>query len=303
MSSVRSAHRAACVVVVSVFLWCGLSLTSVALFAQAASHSGTGAIPRHVAASADFEPPQLLSAFFGLDNVLPLRANLICLGAWAQDGMPVVFSQSLDAATLQPADFRVVTRSGAEKVPDCALLEPADDPGESRTVLLIGQFGDWPDNPPTIVRIVDDLLSASGAVNFNGTKVSVASLDAGPYIVVAQTVPVGEWPTNTRGTLCPFGTLQVIRVTWAGGVRRPDRSEVGDAERLLYRVTVRREDGSSNAIAPFALADLGDGDNNHLLCMDTADAATAVSFPAGHLVDPNQDLNPAAYRAVVQKKN
>ena len=210
-------------------------------------------------------------------------------------------SQSLDAATLQPADFRVVTRSGAEKVPDCALLEPADDPGESRTVLLIGQFGDWPDNPPTIVRIVDDLLSASGAVNFNGTKVSVASLDAGPYIVVAQTVPVGEWPTNTRGTLCPFGTLQVIRVTWAGGVRRPDRSEVGDAERLLYRVTVRREDGSSNAIAPFALADLGDGDNNHLLCMDTADAATAVSFPAGHLVDPNQDLNPAAYRAVVQK--
>jgi hypothetical protein len=46
------------------------------------------------------------------------------------------------------------------------------------------------------------------------------------------------------------------------------------------------------ARSPFALADLGDGDNNHLLCLDSQVDARIVSFPAGHLVDPNHDLNP-----------
>ena len=43
---------------------------------------------------------------------------------------------------------------------------------------------------------------------------------------------------------------------------------------------------ASNEIVPAALADLEDRDNNHLLCLDTADPAVSVSFPAGHLVDP-----------------
>ena len=40
-----------------------------------------------------------------------------------------------------------------------------------------------------------------------------------------------------------------------------------------------------------ALADLNDADNNHFLCLDTTAPATTVTFPAGHLVDPNGDLN------------
>ncbi|MGK0224784.1 MAG: hypothetical protein ACI9ON_004041, partial [Limisphaerales bacterium] len=71
-----------------------------------------------------------------------------------------------------------------------------------------------------------------------------------------------------------------------------------DAERRLYRVTVERGDGSIDDIIPAALADLGDGDNNHLLCLDTTDAAVSIGFPAGHLVDPNRDLNPDTQIAV-----
>ena len=74
--------------------------------------------------------------------------------------------------------------------------------------------------------------------------------------------------------------------------------EPGDAERALYRVTVERPDGSRDEIAPAALADLGDRDNNHLLCLDTSAPAVSVSFPAGHLVDPNRDLNPDTRVAV-----
>jgi hypothetical protein len=46
------------------------------------------------------------------------------------------------------------------------------------------------------------------------------------------------------------------------------------------------------------LADLGDGDNNHLLCLDTADQPVSVSFPAGIFTDPNDDLNPETEIAV-----
>jgi len=242
-----------------------------------------------------------LSAFFGLDNGLPVGVNRICQGAAGQDGMPVVLSQTVDAGTVQPEDFRIVTRSGVEHTPICSTLGPARDPGELRTVLLIGEFGDAADDPPMKVLVVGDLFSdgvTGEQVNFRGTQTQVTPLDAGPSLVLAEVVPEDGWSTEGRGSRCPDGVLQVVRATWAGGVRLPNGGELGDAERLLYRVTVERPDGSSDEIAPAALADLGDGDNNHHLCLDTSAPAVSVSFPAGHLVDPNQDLNPDARVAV-----
>jgi hypothetical protein len=248
---------------------------------------------------ANSQPVRLLSAFFGLDNSLPFGANRICLGASGRDGMPVVLSHTIDPETLQPEDFQIVTRSGAEHTPYCVTLRPAQDPGELRTVLLIGEFGDASNDPPVSVRVVDDLLSdGTPSVNFRGSHTDVIPLDAGPSLVLAQVVPESEWARETRGTACPEGIQQAVRVTWAGGVRLPNRDEPGDAERRLYRVTVKRGDGSSHEIVPAALADLEDGDNNHLLCLDTADPAVSVSFPAGHLVDPNRDLNPDTHIAV-----
>lgn len=51
-------------------------------------------------------------------------------------------------------------------------------------------------------------------------------------------------------------------------------------------------DDSKENITPAALAELGYRDNNHFLCLDTTDPAVSIAFPAGHLADPNQDLNP-----------
>ena len=51
--------------------------------------------------------------------------------------------------------------------------------------------------------------------------------------------------------------------------------------------------GSTTTRPPLALADLGDGDNNHKLCLDSEDTVKAVSFPAGRLTDPRNDPNPA----------
>ena len=110
--------------------------------------------------------------------------------------------------------------------------------------------------------------------------------------MLAESVPEKQWTQETNSTRCPQGVKQIIRVTWNGGVRRPDRREAGEAERKLYRVEVQRADGSFGEVTPIALAELEDRDNNHFLCLDTDDTAVAVSFPEGRLVDPNGDLNP-----------
>ena len=239
---------------------------------------------------------RLISAFFGLDHALPRQADFICRGAARQDGMPVILSTTIDSRTLDREDFVVITRAGLERTPSCVTLAPAIGPGELRTVLLVGDLGSAAD-PPVRVRVVGDILSdgATGqVVNFHGAELRVTPLEEGPTIVWAEEVPKDQWSGGGRsgGTPCPAGTVQVVRVVWSGGVRLPNGDEAGDAERALYRVTMRSTDGLATEVVPFALADLDDNDNNHSLCLDVVGAPLSVSFPAGHLVDPRGDLNP-----------
>lgn len=118
-------------------------------------------------------------------------------------------------------------------------------------------------------------------------------------MVWAEIVPEHEWELGKEATDsggggdgCPVGTTQVVRATWAGGVSKPGGAEIDDLERLQYRVTLRRADGSSVEVTPFALGDLGDGDNNHELCLDADGQPLSVFFPAGFMTDPREDLNP-----------
>lgn len=236
----------------------------------------------------------LLSAFFGLDNGLPLPSNArICRGAGGADGMPVIFSREVDPATLQAGDFRVTSAAGVIGTVTCVTLAPALDPGELRTALLVGEFGSAAGDPPVTVEVVGNLLSSDRSLNFKGATVAVTPLPPGPTLVLAEVVPEAQWKTGLEGgpwgsgSGCPAGTAQVVRAVWAGGVTLPDDGEPGEAERALYRVSV-----AGAEVTPFALADLADGDNNHLLCLDVAGEPEAVAFPGGHLVDPNDDLNP-----------
>ena len=237
---------------------------------------------------------RLLSAFFGLDNKLPFRSNRFCLGASGQDGMPVVFSHTLNTETVNESDFEVETRSGEVYSPICVTLRPADDEGENRTVLLIGEFGNAETDPPERVSIVGDLHSDSEdskPLNFKGLYTDVIPLDSGPALILAERVPREVWSKERRGTMCPDSSRQVIRVTWTGGVRLPNGNELGETERFLYQIELEGENDRRLSLQPDYLADLEDRDNNHLLCLDSEFPAISVSFPAGHLVDPNRDLN------------
>ena len=243
----------------------------------------------------------LLSVFFGLDDALPARSDwAICDGAGGKDGMPIVFSHEIDVATMQAGDFEVRTRAGAVGEVHCVTLAPADDVGEARTVLVVGRLGSAEDQPAR-VEVIGNLLSKDHQLNFKGVEASVIALEAGPTLSLAEIVPPEEWDLGKAATRrpfgggdgCPVGTVQVVRATWAGGVTKPGGDEIDDLERLQYRVLLRTADGEERNVVPFAIGDLGDGDNNHELCLDQDGEPLSVQFPAGFVTDPREDLNPS----------
>jgi hypothetical protein len=165
---------------------------------------------------------------------------------------------------------------------------------------MIGQFGSAEDQPAS-VEIVGNLLSIDGQLNFLGARTTVISLEEGPTMEWSEIVPESQWDLGNPGTSfpggggdsCPSGTKQVVRVTWAGGITKPGGGEIDDVERAAYRVTMSFSDEGETELVPFAIGDLGDGDNNHELCLDRAGLPMYVTFPAGLVTDPREDLNPA----------
>jgi len=242
----------------------------------------------------------LLVSFFGLDEGLPQLSRLVlCKQSDGKDGMPVIFSHEIDPETIEPGDFDITLASGQKGRVDCLTMAPAYDLGELRTALLVGQFG-GPDDPPIRTEITGNILSADHGVNFKGSSVAVTPLEDGPSLVWAEILPREKWKLDRKatalpwggGTGCPSGTKQIVLATWGGSVTKPGGAPADDYERRLYRVSVLKANGDLVEMTPFALADVQDGDNNHKLCLDVADPALSVSFPAGHLTDPREDLNP-----------
>ena len=232
----------------------------------------------------------LVSAFFGLDNALP---GLLCNQPGSLlDGMPVNFQFPLDASSLSETDFEVLDNLGNVHTPICALLAPANENGENRTVLLLGEFGTAVSNPPVEVSVVGDLLTTetfsgesacSEIINLNGiTTTNVVPLADGPSLFFAQKI---EGDLNE----CNSGT-QTIQVAWNGGVT-PYIS--GDAESDLFQYYTGYSDSSGVLVphAPISIADINDNDNFHQLCFPTSDEIVKVSMMANTVEDPNQDPN------------
>ena len=236
------------------------------------------------------EQDTLVSAFFGLDNALP---SILCnqLGSLL-DGMPVNFRFPLDSSSLSGTDFEVVDSLGNIHIPMCAVLAPANENGENRTVLLLGEFGTAVTNPPVEVRVVGDLFTidtlsgesvCSAIINLNGiTTTNVIPLADGPSLFFAQRID---------GNLneCNSGT-QTIQVAWDGGIT-PYIS--GDTESDLFQYYIGYSDSSGVLIPhiPISIADIDDNDNFHQLCFSTSDEIVKISMMANTVEDPNHDPN------------
>ena len=232
----------------------------------------------------------LVSAFFGLDNALP---SLLCNQPGSLlDGMPVNFRFPLDSSSLSGTDFEVVDRLGNIHTPNCVSLAPANENGENRSVLLLGEFGTAVTNPPVEVRVIGDLFTTdtisgesacSEIINLNGTTTTnVISLDDGPSLFFAQKI-------DGNLSECNSGT-QTIQVAWNGGIT-PYIS--GDAESDLYQYYVGYSNSSGDLTPhiPISIADINDNDNFHQLCFSTSDEIVKVSMMANTVEDPNHDPN------------
>jgi hypothetical protein len=237
---------------------------------------------------------QILDAFFGLDDALPMKTTLICPGGAGEDGMPVTFSQRVAVTNPAASSFLVTTRSGATHAPRCATLNPATDASERHTVLLIGKLGDDPGDPPVRVDIVGS-VPLDGGGDAKGLTGKVTALAAGPSLLLALRYTPAELPK----TSCPSGTTkQIVQVTWSGGVTAPGGGDLTDTQRQRMHVTVANPDGTTRELTPFALADLGDNDNYVQLCLDDGAKPLSVRVEPGTCADPRGDVNAATTIAV-----
>lgn len=242
-------------------------------------------------------PPELLSAFFGLDDSRQIRVRTLptcqrqSRGIPGDDGMPVIFSTEVDASTLDPEDFRITTAAGGIALADCVTLRPADEPGELRTALVIGEYGSGEDLPIR-VEIVGDIRSLDGNLNYRGASISVIPLDAGPTLIRAEIVAEEDWMLGGDDNCPETGVEGMLRAVWVGGITKPGGDEIDALEMEQYRVTIRDASGTLSTVNPIAVGDLNDNDNYHELCLDTSDEPVRLFFPAGYVTDPNEDLNP-----------
>ena len=227
----------------------------------------------------DERPPRMVSAFFGLDNALPPRAVALSRSAPGRDGMPVTFSRRV-VEPIDPTVFTVVTRSGERYHPLDATTRPADDPAKRHTVLLIGELGDEPEDPPIRVEVTSNLALA-GDADALGMSVPVTPLVDGPSIVLAYSASPGQFEKEH-----PPNTKQIIVVVWAGGVR-PMPGVSTENHRDGYTITTINGD-----VLPIGIGDLGDNDNYEHIYLDTADKPLRVSMRKGLLMDPRDDPNP-----------
>jgi hypothetical protein len=243
--------------------------------------------------------PEMLTAFFGLDDVPgdigDPSFNDLCpldLGRGFVDGMPVVTSVLLDGASLDGADFEITTASGQTYTPECVTLAPAIDDCEGRTVLLIGEMGDDPGDPPTRLELVGEVLTLDGRdLQDTATPIDIIPLLDGPTLVLVEQVD----PARLEA---PAETLLALRAVWAGGIVALDDNEVTEAEWEQYALDIVTEGEERQTVSPFAIGDLDDGDNNHLLFFDVAGTPETLRLPAGLVMDPNDDPNPETSAAV-----
>ncbi len=237
---------------------------------------------------------KILTAFFGLDNGLTFRARAIYRKAQGKDGMPLVFSHEIDPKTLDGSDFAVTTKNGNVYIVEAASFLPANEEFELRTVLLIGEYGNHPDNPPVSVEVVGDLMARTGQ-NFKGQSIKVIPLEEGPILSYAEYFTFDEkypYIKKGKGCDCPKEeTKMVVKVVWAGGVRAINGKELGDNELKDFIVTMVNGTDTTK-VTPFKLADLGDSENNIDLCLKQSGIPILVQVNENIAIDPNNDKNP-----------
>lgn len=244
------------------------------LLLTACPHAGEGRI-EYVVPRRDTVPlvvPGILSAHFSRDDEkTPADADAIVL----------VFDRELDAASLTGRAFMIVMGDGSRVRAREAVLAPASEDDENRTVTLWGDFGDPQHRPPTDAVIIEPVWDEAGG-SLLGAASKIAAFAEGPQVIAALALPSS--PTRCAGA------ASVVRMYWSDELRGVEPADLARIELVLA-------DGSAKA--PVALDDdaatgTDSVDDNVLdLCVGEAAEVRELRVAANAFTDPSGHPNAA----------
>ncbi len=190
-----------------------------------------------------------------------------------KDGLLLVFDVEIDAAALSPLAF-IVTREGSSPArPEQAILAPASEDDENRTVLLVGELGDA-EHPPIHVAVLGPLFAEDGRPLL-GLGAAVLAFATAPRVVATEVLAAAPGRCE--------GAAQVLRTYWSTELRGV---EPEDLER------VRVQAGEAAPAAPLGFDDHATehaeaGQDNVLdLCIGDTAPPRQLWIEAGALLDP-----------------
>lgn len=268
------------------------TLTASASGDQAVGNPGVGNAQGGRSRAGSNEKPAIESAYLGgLGETIPpgsLSGITGCQQAPTDDGMPIDLNVQVDASSIRPEYFRVVSRSGTTSTPNCATLRPADEANELTTILLAGPFVGFVNmmpNPmdfPAYVMIIGPVKDVDGN--------SLTGLVSRPVTIGPQSGPSLVRANVFLKPERPFGASPLsIQLVWAGGVTGPLNVELGANQLNAIRII----DRNGKAHTPLAFDDLGDGDNFVELYIPTGIVPERIEIRAGFFFDPMNFPNPA----------
>lgn len=253
-------------------------------------------------ASAEPEAPSsakasLLSARltrFG-DELPPLDTGerLVDGSEATQDAILLVFSEEVDPMTLDPRAFGILRADGRRVRPVRAILAPADEGDENRSVTLFGNFGSE-GAAPVAVHVLGMIYTESG--------VELRGLDAEILGPGEPDRPVFVERLEPNESRCP-GSAQMLRSYWSDSLTHVGADDLTGVELRLadgrvvhpsdFDDQARREEDPPCTQAFSAC--LGPVDDNVLdLCIDTREHIVHVRFAAGLFRDPSGHPTAAA---------
>ncbi|MFO7562510.1 MAG: hypothetical protein R6X02_07690 [Enhygromyxa sp.] len=280
------------------------TLVLLAIFAAGCVGGSYGARTRYP--SSEPEPPpapavSLLSAHltrYG-DELPPLsgdehgRERLVEGGEHTQDAILLVFSEEVDPLTLDPRAFGILRADGRRVRPVRAVLAPADEGDENRSVTLLGNFG-REGAPPVAVHVIGPLFAESGA-ELRGLDANIT----GPEQPLRPVLVERLEPNESR---CP-DAAQLLRSYWSDSLTHVGADDLAGIELRLAdgRVVhpIDFDDQAWREDDPPCPEDfsacLGPADDNVLdLCLDTGEAVVHLHFAAGLFSDPSGRPSAAA---------
>ena len=214
--------------------------------------------------TAPVDEPKIVSAHLAVSDAPPLGGL---------DGIPVVFNVEVDAASLRPEVFWVSLENGDRVRATEAVLSPASEDDENRTVLVIGDFGSPDDNPPVASAIYGNLYAEDGRM-LDGLAADVLPFDTPGTVVAAERIAPAPGRCEGAGA--------AVRTYWIDGLR-----DVDNQDKARVRLTL--DDGQT--VVPDTFDDHNvtqqSGEDNVLdLCLPSTARAVQLRVEAGAFTDP-----------------